>query len=479
MKKLSSLFIALIAATTSFAQAPTQFLDIDAGTGNSSPTSLFVFNNTLFFSADDSGGTNTGGIDLGREPWISDGTVANTNLLLDINSGTGNSSPFNVFEFNNAIYFTANDGAAELWTTDLTAAGTTKVDLFPAVNGDVPNNAIVFENVVYLTTNQADGNNQLTEWDGTNPAQIAPNAAGASEITTVSEIVGYNNLLYLYMETSVDEPTTGRELYSYNPSTDTYTLIKDIASGNDNAGISDFTIANGLLYFEAQGDLWQTDGTEANTIQVPAANVLGMNGVADLYNFNEDILFEGDNGAGDQLWILDTASGVITQISTNAGTNANHDPTDYVTIGDMVYYRGEDSNDTNGNLFRTDGVTTTQLDDTIIDIDDLVVLDGLIYMEGDNGTDGNELFVFNPATASLDPVNKTTLRMYPNPSNGLLSFSGDLEADASYSVYDLSGRSVLHGKLQNNQLRHALNTGIYFVEIQQAETTQKMKLIVE
>ncbi|BAO55822.1 T9SS type A sorting domain-containing protein [Nonlabens marinus] len=479
MKTLYTLLFSIASIVAAGAQAPTQIIDINPGSGNSAPTNITVFNGSLFFSADDTSGTNSGGVDVSREPWISDGTATGTSLLKDINPGTGSSSPFNVFQFNNELYFTANDGDSELWKTDLTEAGTVKVDLFPSVAGDVPNNAIVFNDVVYLTTNQADGNNQLTEWDGTNPAQIAPNSSGNGEITTVSEIAAYNGLLYLYMETTVDEPAFGRELYSYNPATDTFTLIKDIASGNANSGISGFTVANNLLYFEAQGDLWQSDGTENNTIEVPAAATLGMNGVNNIYNFNNDLLFEGDNGAGDQLWILDTASGVITQISTNSGTNANHDPSDYVTVGNVVYYRGEDSDDTSGNLFRTDGITTRQIDNTIIDIDDLVLLDGLIYMEGDNGSDGKELFVFNPATASIKPVNKQVLRMYPNPSNGVVSFSGDLAADAAFSIYDLGGRSVLEGKLQNNQLTHNLTTGIYFVELQQTGIATKMKLIVE
>lgn len=481
MKKIYLITIGFLSSIALSAQAPVQLIDINAGTGNSSPSNLFVFNNKIFFSADDSSGTNTGGVDLGREPWISDGTAANTNLLLNIRSGTGNSAPFNIFTFNGALYFTANDGAAELWTTDLTAAGTTKVDLFPSISGDVPNNAVVLNNVVYLTTNQPNGNSQLTEWDGTNAAQVAPNAAGNSEITVVSEIATYNNLLFLYMETTTDEPTTGRELYSYDPSTDTYALIKDINPGNANAGISGFTVANGILYFEALGQLWKTDGVTANTIQVPAAETPSLTGVNNLYSFNGDLLFEAQANAatGDQLYILDTATGVIVQISNISGNNINHDPSDYVTLNNFVYYAGKDGNDTASHLFRTDGITTTQLDDTIIDIDDLVVLGGLIYMEGDNGTDGNELFVFNPTTASLEAVNKSIVRMYPNPSKGALSFSGDVTADASFIIYDLSGRNVLNGKLVNNQLTHGLKSGIYFVEIQQENITDRIKLIVE
>ncbi|MEO0555983.1 MAG: hypothetical protein AAF149_22470, partial [Bacteroidota bacterium] len=46
----------------------------DSGSSNSSPNNLFVYNGRLYFGADDSSGSNTGGQDLGRELWVTDGT---------------------------------------------------------------------------------------------------------------------------------------------------------------------------------------------------------------------------------------------------------------------------------------------------------------------------------------------------------------------------------------------------------------------
>jgi ELWxxDGT repeat protein len=481
MRKIYPTLLALLISGASLAQAPELVLDINDGSSGSNPRNLFVFNNLLFFAADDSSGVNSGGADTGIEPWTTDGTAAGTNLLQDINPGEGNSSsPFNVFEFNGALYFTANDGAAELWTSDLGAGGTSKVDLFPDVDGDVPNNAVVFGNNVYLTANLASGNNQVVEWDGTNPAQIAPNAAGSDVATMASSFVVYNDLLYGYIENNVDEPTTGRELYSYNPDTDTYTLIKDIASGNSNSGISNFTVANGLLYFEAEGNLWQSDGTTANTIEVPQNAALGMNGVNNLFNYNENILFEGDNGGGDQLWILNTTTGTISQISNTVGDNDNHDPSDFVELNGFVYYRGESGSSTNGVLFRTDGVTIFQLDDTIKDVDDVTVYNGLIYFEGEdvNASLGNELYVYDPATASIDRVANKAITMYPNPSkDGIITFANNVNAQDNFKVNDLSGREVLTGKLNNNQLTHDLKTGVYFISLESVDSV--FKVVVE
>ena len=87
--------------------------DINPGIGNysfadsSDPDSLVEFNDRLFFTADD--GVN------GKELWVSDGTAKGTQLLLDINPGTrddgsaysSNASGFT--EFNDKLFFSADD----------------------------------------------------------------------------------------------------------------------------------------------------------------------------------------------------------------------------------------------------------------------------------------------------------------------------------------------------------------------------------
>ena len=89
------------------------------GTSGSSPSSLTVFNNYLYFVADD-------GV-TGQELWRTNGTTTTT-LVKDINS-TGSSAPYYLGAFGDWLYFAADDGLSgyELWRTNGTAAGTTLV----------------------------------------------------------------------------------------------------------------------------------------------------------------------------------------------------------------------------------------------------------------------------------------------------------------------------------------------------------------
>jgi len=100
--------------------------DINVGSNGSYPGNITSFKGgRVLFSADD-GGT-------GSELWISDGTSLGTTRLTDINIA-GGSNPSNITEWNGKAYFLANDlnYLTNVWKTDGTPAGTTQVTAFGA-----------------------------------------------------------------------------------------------------------------------------------------------------------------------------------------------------------------------------------------------------------------------------------------------------------------------------------------------------------
>lgn len=111
-------------------------------------TSLFQGNKFFFIAGTAAQGT---------EVWVSDGTLANTNILKDINPGAASGVAFGAnisyLYTTTAFFFAANDGVNgnELWKTDGTNAGTTMVqdinldaaDADPQL-GIVNNNKVIF-----------------------------------------------------------------------------------------------------------------------------------------------------------------------------------------------------------------------------------------------------------------------------------------------------------------------------------------------
>jgi len=65
---------------------------------------------------------------------VSDGTANGTTFLKDIYLGGGNSLAKHFVEHGGKMYFTANSG--ELWVSDGTAAGTSKMEMFLKMTGE-------------------------------------------------------------------------------------------------------------------------------------------------------------------------------------------------------------------------------------------------------------------------------------------------------------------------------------------------------
>jgi ELWxxDGT repeat protein len=97
-------------------------MDIRPGRGNGAPSDLTVFDGKIYFSARN-GAT-------GHEIWVTDGTIAGTELVADIWSGSEGSAPRDLTVVNNRLYFTADDGkhGRELWAL--------KAEYDADINGD-------------------------------------------------------------------------------------------------------------------------------------------------------------------------------------------------------------------------------------------------------------------------------------------------------------------------------------------------------
>lgn len=471
MKKQLLTFLTLSFALFGFSQI-TLVKEINPGTGNGNPGNLFVFDNKIFMSADDSSGTNTGGTDFGTELWVSDGTESGTIFVKDLNPGSSNSSPNFWFVYNNNLYFSANGGAGSvLHKTDGTEVGTVTTGdpgLFGAIS--------VGSDIYAVNTVAA---NSLWRFTGDGTAALATGAADLS--IPGFNMIEFNGKILLYGEEADTEATIGIELHEYDPATSTITLIKDITAGAGNSGISNMVSTGTEVYFEAEGNLWVTDGTVAGTQAVTAATSLG--GVASLYVWNGKIFFEGDDGASnDQLWSYDPVSDTVTNVSNitgGTGTGANnHDPSDFAPLGNFLFYAGEIADETVQWLFRTDGTTSERIDDVIFDIDDLVALNDELYFEGDDGTNGNELYKANQTTLSNGETVLEIVNVYPNPAKDHVMFSQNM-IGKSYTIFDAAGKQLSEGVLNTDRLELNLASGLYLIKVKSDNSILTKKIIIE
>jgi len=473
MKK--NYFLSLLVFTSIMSAQVAELKDINDGSSGSNPSGMIVFDGKIYFAADDGSGVNSGDTDYGKELWVSDGTAAGTTFVKDIKTGTSGSSPREFFIFNNQLYFTANDDiGANLWVTDGTNAGTVSAEIYPEVNESVQN-PIELDGKVYMRGISTNGDtNDLLIFDGTSTAVNANSTANDESI--LSSMAALNGKLLMYANYAPDDATVDNELYEFDPATGVFTLIKDIDPGTANSSISNLTTIGTKVYFEADNDLWETDGTETGTIKVNTAN--SVSSVSNFHEWNGNLFFEGDDGTNDdQLYVLNPTADTLTNISTISGNN--HDPADFVEYNGYLYYSGQDAADNDNHLFRTDGATIEQLDTIIKDIDDIVVYNNKLYFEGDNGTDGNELFTFNPATLSIDRAFENSVSIYPNPSTNFINVRGNFNEVANYKMYNIIGKNIKNGSLKNNVINHNLAPGIYLLKLISGDKTISKKIIVK
>ena len=228
------------------------------------------FNDKLYFTADD--GEN------GEELWVTDGTTEGTQLLRDIYPGSGGSGSFNRYltEVNDKLYFTADDGknGEELWVTNGTNEGTR---LLKDINSSTDSYKGSYPN--YLT--ELNGKLYFTANDGIN----------------------------------------GTELWVSDGTTKGTQLLKDIYSGRDRGNPAsssprDFTELNGKLYFLARDskngiEPWITDGTTEGTQLLkdiyPGSYSDGANSFPrNFTELNGKLYFTADDGeTGKELWVTD------------------------------------------------------------------------------------------------------------------------------------------------------------------------------
>ena len=239
--------------------------DINSGTGGSSPSMGAVIDGILYFDADD-------GIH-GREWWKSDGTIAGTQLLADINPGTASGVPSNskIIGVGSQIFFRANDGTHgdELWSIDQ-ATGVPHLvkDIVPGTGGSSPAwFAPLGDELIFAAYGGPTGR-EVWRSDGTASgtvklSNIHPGSPSAGPVTLTPS----GPFVYF----GVDSSSAGTQLWKTDGTSTGTMLVKQIGTGTGN-GLVAAADHDGVLYFSGTdvdgNEPWRSDGTPNGTYQV-------------------------------------------------------------------------------------------------------------------------------------------------------------------------------------------------------------------
>ncbi len=363
--------------STSGTNATTNLV-FDGQQPNSVPSIMGHVGSTLLFSYSTPS--------IGSELYASDGTVAGTGLLLDIEPGPTGSDPKIGITVGGWLLFSAGTAATgyELWRTDGTSSGTSKLFEFDPWVGSSIGFTGVANGVAIITVTTTGQGRELWRSDGsisgTYPvtAFVEPNV-GILPIPVVDQYVYfsvYQNNVSKYWRTdgsvagtgpvdfldNFDAPIrmikvgplyyfagtdlvggSGQELWKSDGTVGGTAMVKDLRPGIDNGVVGHLAEVNGIVYFSgfdaALGyELFRSDGTNAGTyVATDLEPGAGSGYPFGLFTHQGTLYFLRYDGTGDELWRSDGTATSTLRVAGLPEFNIN----EVVPLSSGLYCRAE------------------------------------------------------------------------------------------------------------------------------------------
>lgn len=247
----------------------------------------------------------------GAELWVSDGTEAGTQLVKDIFTGSANGFDtlygrikFSPVRFNNKIFFSAKNNTynTEPWFSDGTSTGTLCLKEINPNGGSNPSNFIVCNNNLYFTAH-----------DGSEFGIYKSNGTVNNADKVLSLGTHAPSTWYFYKDGLFYFDNTGM-LKRFDVLNNTVENIKQFNS--DPYSTYRMYEYNEWLYLRAYGldnhELWRTDGTTANTIQLLPQGATKPGNPSQFIEFNGSLYFSANfDDSGMELWKLTDSTSML------------------------------------------------------------------------------------------------------------------------------------------------------------------------
>jgi ELWxxDGT repeat protein len=330
--------------------APGLFKEINPRSVDTTFANFVSIRNVTYFTvADDAHGT---------ELWRTDGTLAGTTLLKDIEPGPGSSNPSFLTDGNGTLFFVARttEYGSELWKSDGTPAGTVLVtDLAPGAASGVPTGAPNMEGMIAFGNGVLFAPTGGTLWvsDGT--------AAGTRAVDEAPNFPNFNRHPANYTRVGNQvyftgwDSAHGTELWRTDGTAAGTTVVADVRPGSATSYPTPMGAIGNQLVFRAEdaahgSELWITDGTPAGT-RLLRDIYPGLSGsdVASWAVAGNRLFFNAWDGtpAGNELWVTDgTTAGTRMVRDLRQGINpssvVSSKPGGFVAVGNDVYFSADD-----------------------------------------------------------------------------------------------------------------------------------------
>ncbi|ANE51421.1 ELWxxDGT repeat protein [Flavisolibacter tropicus] len=373
----------------------------------------------------------------GFQLFRSDGTDIGTYLVRDIGWNTdfdGITAPSQLTEYNNALYFSANDNSGrKLWVSDGTFDGT-----MPAPgNNDILmqenyNNIYknypyrILNNVIYFAGYTFTDGGGLYKYDAVNGAVLVKDLTDVPD-SPFDDVVDFvvpvdftivNDKLFFKVISNIGG--SHDQLWITNGQADQTQLIKEFPSDQGTYPYNFFN-GNGVLYFVVNNyadygtELWSSDGSSGGTSVVKDINPGKLSAYPDDLTFcNGKLLFRADSDAGTELWSSAGSAASTVLVKDINTTTTNGSDAGYMFKGIGLTEYGIVFNaftpSLGGELYKSDGTAagTGLLNDIAAGADwsypnNYMYKNKVTYFIGDD-VNGTAIYKTNGASAGLQRI---------------------------------------------------------------------------
>ncbi|WP_300686126.1 T9SS type A sorting domain-containing protein [Chryseobacterium sp.] len=347
---MRKIYISMLTAVSIFSCAQTvlntKLQEIHFGS-SSGPSQLIKFNDQLIFPA-------TRNAEESRELWTFNPVTQKSTLLKDVfpGYGIGISGDPTFMKLNNKVYFIAiqsNNSNNQLWVTDGTTSGTSKVkDL--NFEYAIETTAVAGNNIFFYHHNELWVYNTVAD-----SLQLLKTFQYSGNVKMHS----MNGIMYI----AANDGVHGKEIWKSDGTLTGTTLLKDIVPNANGSIDGDFAalIFKNKLYFIANlgtagYELYSTDGTEAGTVSVKPIGYIRLEGAA----ADDYFVFTGfDTVNGLEPWISDgTAAGTKLLKNLTPGATSSMGMKKFIKFNNKIFFESGANgvNQAYGNyIWETDG----------------------------------------------------------------------------------------------------------------------------
>ena len=461
------------------------------------PENFTIFQNQLFFTASH--------ILYGRELFKTDGTTVT--LVKDINAGIANSQTFTeenqtaMYEYNGFLYFFANDSPSnfndwDLWRTDGTTAGTTKVLEFNTTQtfGFKKNFKLIDGKFYFmkLTSNT----NYLYQFNPITQTLIELGNYGGD----VTHLTEFENKLFFNTSTGLYY-TNG----TLNPLNNYVNFVSSVGSRQMKA------LGSNLIFVGANLDLYRCyfDTAANNYVTVPVYDFSGTidpfynqtpNGANEIFiEYNNKLYFAAreatspTNSSGGKIIQIYSTDGLNTQVAVPVNnlefeSYSGNFIKKITLINNTFYFMMYDLPDFSYHLWKANPTTGSYQQLSFPNVattpkqiafeqeqpyNDLKWFNNSLYMGAFTTTEEKELWKFTDNSNLGIPQNNldNSVSIYPNPTSNILNIDIENTSNFEIAIYDLIGKKVGSYKNQKQLDISNLNKGIYMLKINDVQSS--------